>query len=184
MQFVDQSLPKKLPDGRRSPSDADILSVGGCASQFEGGANPLGDEMKGRAALHYEWRARMIREHENRLMIHRVITPPPLPTLIQPGTADWSEHIPAHDPSTHIVETARGKVVIDPRLSALGAEQMRLKRARCEGPSMKGLSTDAQWVLQALIRAGAKSINRNGEAFYAEFSHLLCGATPTLLGGC
>lgn len=92
----------------------------------------LGDEMKGRAALHYEWRTRMMSEHEYRRMIHWVITPPTSPTLIKPGTADWSEHIPAHYPSTHIAETARGKIVIDPSLPALGAEQLRLKGASCE----------------------------------------------------
>jgi hypothetical protein len=106
-------------------------------------------------------------------MIHRVITPPTSPTLIKPGTADWSEHIPAHDPSTYIVEAPRGKVVIDPGLSALDAEKLRLKRASSERPSMKGSSADSKRVLQALIRACAKAVNRNGVAFYAEFSHLL-----------
>src|SRR5580698_5020472 len=120
--------------------------------------------MKGRAALHYEWSTRMMSEHENRLMIHRVITPPTFPTLIKPGTADWSEHIPAHNPSTYIVETPRGEVVIDPGLSALGAEQVGLKRASGERPSMKGSSADAKRVLQALIRACPEAINRNGEA--------------------
>ena len=172
MQFIDQSLPQILPDGRRSAADADILSVGGFARSFEGDAYSLGDEMKGRAALHDEWRPRMMSEHENRLLIHRVITPPTSPTLIEPGTADGSEHIPAHDPGTDIVETPRGKVVINPGLSALVAEQLRLKRASSERPSMKGLSAEAQRVLQALIQPCAEAINRNGEAFYTEFSHM------------
>src|SRR4051812_18796988 len=107
MEFIDQSLPKILPDGRRSAPDADIHSVGGFARSFEGGANPLGDEMKGRAALHDKGRTRMIREHENRLMIHRVLPPPTSPTFIQPGTADGAEHIPAHNPGTDIAETPR-----------------------------------------------------------------------------
>jgi hypothetical protein len=118
MKFIDQSLPKILPDRRRSASDADILSVGGLASLFECDAHPVGDEMKGRAALHCEWSTRMMSEHENRLMIHRVVAPPTPPTLIKPGTADGSEHIPSHDPGTYIVETPGGKVVIDPGLSA------------------------------------------------------------------
>lgn len=115
----------------------------------------------------------MMSEHENRLMIHRVITPPTPPTLIKPGTADWSEHIPAHNPGTYIVETPRGKVVIDPGLSTLVAEQLRLKRARSDRPSMKGSSANSQRVFQILIRASAKTINRNSEAFHTEFGHLL-----------
>src|SRR5205085_1633330 len=65
----------------------------------------------------------------------------------------------------------RGKIVIDPGLPAWVAEQLRLKRARRERPSMQGRSAEAQRVLQALIRAGAEAIDRNGEAFYTEFSH-------------
>src|SRR3954469_23781755 len=109
--------------------------------------------MKGRATLHHEWSTRMMSEHENRLMIHRVITPPASPTLIRPGTADWPEHISAHDPRAYIVETTGGKVVIDPGLSALGAEQLLLKRASGERPSMKGSPADAKRILQVLTRS-------------------------------
>ena len=87
MKFIDQSLLKVLPDCRRSASDSDILSVGGIASSFECGTNPVSNEMEGRASLHYEWRTRMISEHKNLRMIYRVITPPTSPTLIKPRTA-------------------------------------------------------------------------------------------------
>src|SRR5579862_2002800 len=172
MQFIDQPLPKVLPDCGRSTSDSDILSAGGIAGSFKCDANPVSNEMKGRASLHYERRTRMIDEHENLGMVNRVLAPPSPPTLIRPRTAHWPEHISAHNPGTNIVEAARGKVVVDPGLSALGAEQLSLKRASSERPSMKGFTADAQRVLQGLIRACAEAINRNGEAFYTEFSHL------------
>jgi hypothetical protein len=173
MEFIDQSLLKVLPDGRRSSSDSDILSVGGIASSFKCGANPVSHEMKGRASLHDEWRTRMTSEHENWRMVNRVLTPPSSPALIRPGTAYWPEHISAHNPGTNIVEAARGKVVVDPSLAVFASEQMRLKRASSERPSMKGFSADAKRVLQALIRACAKAVNRNGEAFHTEFGHLV-----------
>jgi hypothetical protein len=71
------------------------------------------------------------------------------------------------------VEAARGKVVVNPGLSVFAPEQLRLKRARSERPSVKGSSADSKRVLQALIRACAKTVNRNGIAFYAEFTHLV-----------
>jgi hypothetical protein len=37
---------------------------------------------------------------------------------------------------------------------------------------MKGSSANSKRVLQALVRACAKAVNRNGEAFHKEFSHL------------
>jgi hypothetical protein len=162
-----------LPDCGRSASDSDILSVGGNASLFKRDANPVGNEMKGRASLHYEWRTRMISEHENLRMIYRVITPPTPPALIKLGTAHWPEHISAHNPSTNIVEAPRGKVVVDPGLSVFASKVLRLKRASSERPSMKGSSANTKRVLQALVRTCAKAVNRNGEAFHTEFSHLV-----------
>jgi hypothetical protein len=147
MKFIDQSLLKVLPDCRRSASDSDILSVGGIASSFKRDANPVSNEMKGRASLHYEWRTRMISEHENLRMVNRVLTPPSSPALIKPGTAHWPKHISAHNPGTNIVEAARGKVVVNPGVSGFASEQVRLKRASSECPSVKGGSADSKRVL-------------------------------------
>ena len=183
MQFIDQSLPKVLPDCGRSASDSDILSVGGITSSFECDTNPVSNEMKGRASLHYEWRTRMISEHKNLPMVNRVLPPPSSPALIRPGTAHWPEHISAHNPGANIMEAARGKVVVNPGLSVIASKQLRLKRASSERPSMKGSSADTKRVLQVLIRACAEAINRNGEAFYPEFGHLLVFAVGVFWQG-
>jgi hypothetical protein len=174
MQFIDQSLLKVLPDGRRSASDSDILSVGGLASSIQCGANPFRNEMKCRASFHDEGRTRMMGEHENWRVVNRVLSPPSSPALIRPGTAHWSEHISAYDPGTDIVETARGKIVVDPSLAVFASEQVRrLKRASRERPSVQGGSANSQRILQALMRPCAKAVNRNGVTFYSEFSHLV-----------
>jgi hypothetical protein len=170
---------KVLPDCRRSASDSDILSVGGIASLFKRDANPVSNEMKGRASLHYEWRARMISEYENLRMVNRILTPPSSPALVRPGTAHWPKHISAHNPGANILEAARGKVVVNPGLSVFASEQLLLKRTSSERPFVKGSSADSQRVLSALIRAGAKAVNRNGIAFHAEFSHLV---VPSVAG--
>src|SRR6202158_3633387 len=167
MQFITQSPLKVLPDCRRSATDSDILSVGGISSSFKRDANPVSNEMKGRASLHYEWRTRMISEHENLRMVNRVLTPPSSPALIRPGTAHWPEHISAHDPGTHIVAAPLGNVIVAAGLSVFASEHFRLKRAGRARPSMKGRTADSQRVLQALVRACAKAVNRNGVAFYA-----------------
>lgn len=171
VHFIDQPLLQVLPDGRGPASDADIHSVGGFARLIEGVADAASDEVKGGAAFHDERSASVIREHENWLVIHGVIAPPALPTVVQPGTADGSEHIPAHDPGADIAESPGGKVVIDAGLSAVGAEQLGLKGARGKGPAVKTFSADAERVVQALFRAGAEAVDGDGEAFYAEFAH-------------
>ena len=147
MQLIDQSLPKVLPDGRRSSSDSDILSVGGITSSLKCDANPVRNEMKCRASLHHKGRTSVMSEHENLRMVNRVLTPPSSPALIRPGTAHWPKHISAHNPGTNIVEAARGKVVVNPGLSVFASEQLRLKRASSERPSVKGSSADSKRVL-------------------------------------
>ncbi len=173
MQFIDQSLSKVLPDGGRSAADSDVLVVGGNAGAFQRGANPVGNEMKGGASLHDERSAGMMSEHKNWRMIDGVITPPTSPALIRPGTAHRPEHISAHNPGTDIVEAPRRKVVVDPGLSVFASEQVRLKGAGSERPSMKGPSANTKRVLQALVRTGAEAVNRNGKAFHTEFAHLV-----------
>jgi len=153
VEFIDQSLPEVLPDGRRSPSDANILSVGGLASTFKRDVNPLRNEMKSRAARHHEWRSRMMREDENLRMINRVLPPPSSPALVRPGAAYGPEHISAQNPGADIVEASRSKVVVDADFSVFVAKQFFLKRASSERPAVQGLATDSKRVLKALLRA-------------------------------
>ena len=89
----------------------------------------------------------MISEHENLRMVNRVLTPPPSPALIRPGTAHRPEHISAYDPRAHIVEAALGKVIVDPGLSPYVSEHFLLKGASRHRPSMKGRSADAKRVI-------------------------------------
>jgi hypothetical protein len=173
MHFIDQSLPEVLPNGRRSAYDSHILSVGGVASPLERGANPVSDEMKGRASLHHERRARMMCEHENGRVVNRVLAPPSSPALVRPGTANRPKHVSAHNPGANVVEAARGEVVVNPGLAVFASEQLCSKRASRERPGVKGGSADSKRVLQALIRARPKAVNRDGVAFHAEFSHLV-----------
>jgi hypothetical protein len=147
MEFIDQPLSKVFPDCGRPTSDSDILFGGGIASLFKRDANPITNEMKGRASLHFEWRTRMISEHKNMSMIYWVIPPPTSPALVMPRTAQWPEHISAHNPGSYIAEAPRSEVVVDASLSVVASEQSRLKRASSERPSVKGGSANAKRVL-------------------------------------
>ncbi len=173
MQFIDQSLPKVLPDSRRSTSDPDIFSVGSITSSFKCDVNPFRNEMKCRASLHYKGRTRIMCQHENLRMENRGLTPPPSPALISPSAAYRPEHISAHNPGPNIVEAASGKVVVDPGLTVILAKEVRLYRPGRKKPFMQDGSTDSKRILKALVRARAKAVNRNGKTFHPDFSHLL-----------
>src|SRR5579862_6090627 len=79
MKFINELLPKILPDCRRSSPDPDVLSAGGIACPLKRGVDAIGHEMKSGASLHHEWRAGMMGEHENLRMVNRVLAPPSPP---------------------------------------------------------------------------------------------------------
>mgnify|MGYP003346669878 CR=1 FL=1 len=49
----------------------------------------------------------MMREHEHRHMIGRLVAPPALPTVVGPRSAHGTEHVAAENPGADILEAAR-----------------------------------------------------------------------------
>jgi hypothetical protein len=87
----------------------DVLAAISIARSLHRNANPLGHKMKGFAPLHDQGRPRMMREDEYRRVIHRIVSPPTSPALVEPRPPHRSKHIPAHDPGAKIEKPARGK---------------------------------------------------------------------------
>jgi len=54
----------------------------------------------------------MVGEYEDGCVIGRSGSPPSLPTLIGPETANRSKHVPPYDPSTDVFEATRNKVIV------------------------------------------------------------------------
>src|SRR5262249_35495337 len=73
MHLVDQPGPQIFLDGGDAAAEADILAAGGFESALERGLDAIGDEVKGRAARHADRRPRVVREHEDRHVIGRVV---------------------------------------------------------------------------------------------------------------
>ena len=49
-------------------------------------------------------RARVMRQHEHRHVVRRLVAPPALPALVRPWPADRPEHVPAQDPGADSLE--------------------------------------------------------------------------------
>src|SRR5579872_1575427 len=73
----------------------------------------LGYENEGGAACHLDWIARMVRQHEGRCVIGRIVAPPALPGLVRPWTADWPEHVAAEDEGAEPIHRAVCIALID-----------------------------------------------------------------------
>lgn len=74
----------------------------------------------------------MMGQDKDRNVVRRIISPPPLPVLVRPRTADGSEHVSSKDPGSDILKATGGEAVVNPGRAAVLAEQRSLKRARWE----------------------------------------------------
>src|SRR5262245_53723846 len=112
MHLIDQPGAQIVPDGGDAAAEADILAAGGFEGALERGLDAVGDEVKGGATRHRDRWLRIMREHEDRNVIGRVVAPPAFPGLIRPGPADRPEHVAPQDPGADIGEAARRKIVV------------------------------------------------------------------------
>src|SRR6187397_1553770 len=73
---------KEVADRGGTSTEAHVLAVGSLAGGFERLGGRGVDEVKRRAALHLDRRARMVGEDEDRCVERRVVAPPALPRRV------------------------------------------------------------------------------------------------------
>src|SRR5215467_9259269 len=176
MQLIDQRGPQVLTNGRYPTTEANIepARCGTCLLQC--GVNAFRDEVKHGASCHGQRRARVMRQHEDRSVIGRLVAPPALPALIRPRPAYRTKHVAPENPGTDSSEALLRNAVVDSSFSIVMAVHLP-PYAGVEEPFHQLGTFDAQGVLQVLIRTGAIAIDGNGEALDAEFRHDLDSAS-------
>ena len=70
-----------LLDRRRTATEADVGTVGRRERLVERGLDAVGDEVERGAALHLDRRARVVGEHEHRMVVRGIVAPPPVPVV-------------------------------------------------------------------------------------------------------
>lgn len=86
-KLVDVAGGEVLVDRRCPSGDSDVAITRGVLRLLEGGIDAVGDECEGRASLHRQRLARMVREHEHRSVVGRVLAPPAGPGQIPSAVA-------------------------------------------------------------------------------------------------
>src|SRR5204862_4998402 len=126
--------------------------------------------MKDGPAFHRDRFARVVRQHEHRHVIRRVLAPPAAPLVVGPRPAYGAEHVSPHDIRTDAFPEALGKIVVGTRRPARFSVYL-VKRARADVPGVQLLTTHAEWVLQSLAGAGAVPVERDREVVDAQLGH-------------
>src|SRR5690242_15096188 len=174
MQLVDQARLEKLPDRRRAAAHSDVAVAGRGTCLRQRLVNAFRDEPEFRPALHHQRPACVVREHEGRDVVWRLLAPPSLPALVRPRSSHRAEHVAAEDPRAESLHAARGDLVVDASLAAGLRARLGVHRppgACVEEPLHERFTTDAEWMLEVLIGAGTEAVDGDGEVSYDETRH-------------
>src|SRR5215204_7539504 len=128
-----------------------MLTASGRPGLVQRHLDPVGDEMEDGAALHLQRRARMVGQDEDRHVVRRIGTPPPLPLIVRPRPAYRPEHVAAHDPCAEILERACREVVVDAGRPAISPLDLPLKGAGWKEPLVQLFAAAAQRLVWALV---------------------------------
>src|SRR5882762_4000763 len=170
MHLVDEPRLEILAQRGRPAADLDIAPARGFPGATERFLNAPGDEMKDGPAFHRDRLARVVRQHEHRHVIRRVLAPPATPPVVRPRPAHGAEHVAAHDIRTDAFPEALSKIVVGARRPARLPVDLA-KPARADVPAVQVLTSDAEWVLAILPRTGAVPVERDREVVDAQLGH-------------
>src|ERR1700722_6897339 len=80
--------------------------------------------MERRPPVHFDRRARVVSEHEYRVVKGRILSPPADPLVLDPRPTYRAEHVPPHDGGAHARSPRREELVVEPLLSAVNADHL------------------------------------------------------------
>src|SRR6266446_4007008 len=167
MQLINQGSAQILPNSCYAATDADVAAARCSGRLLQSGVNAFGDKAKLRTSRHPKRRPLVMRQHEDRRVIRRLVAPPALPAVVRPRASDRTEHIAPKNPGTD-----SGKAVIDSRLSIVIAVHPA-PYARVEEPLHQLRTPDAKRILEILVRPGTVAVDGDSEALDAEFRHYI-----------
>src|SRR5512146_2831048 len=113
MQLVNQGRAQVLPNSGYPAAEADVAAARCSGRLLQSGVNAFGDKAKLRASRHPERCPRVMRQHEHRRVIRRLVAPPALPAFVRPRASDGTEHVASKNPGTDSGKSLLRNSVID-----------------------------------------------------------------------
>src|SRR6266480_8146559 len=167
MQLINQGSAQILPNSCYAATDADVAAARCSGRLLQSGVNAFGDKAKLRTSRHPKRRPRVMRQHEDGRVIRRLVAPPALPAVVRPRASDRTEHVAPKNPGTDSGKALLGNSIIDARLSIVMAVHPAPYAAR-EEPLHQFRASDAQRILEILVRPSAVTVDGNREALDTE----------------
>src|SRR5882724_1894146 len=172
MQLVNQGGAQILPYSGYAAAEADVAAARSSGGLLQSVVNAPGDKAKLRSSRHPERRPLVMRQHEDRRVIRRLVAPPALPAVVRPRTSDRTEHVAPKNPGTDSGQALLRNSVVDARLSIVIAVHPP-PYACVEEPLHQLRAPDAERILEILSRPSTVAVDGNREALDAEFRHYI-----------
>jgi hypothetical protein len=109
---------------------------------LERGLDPVGDEREAGSVLEADRLARVVGEHEDRMLERRLVAPPAPPGLV-PRAGAAAEHPAAHDRGARVRDRLAQDLVVGVRLAAVPAVHLAEAR-QADGPLVELLAARAE----------------------------------------
>src|ERR1700694_5590038 len=172
MQLINQGSAQILPNSGYAATEADVAAARCGGRLLQSGVYAFGDKAKLRTSRHPKRRPRVMRQYEDRRVIRRLVAPPALPAVVRPSASDRTEHVASKNPGADSGKALLRNSVIDSRLSLRIAVHLP-PHACVEEPFHQLRASDAERILEILVRPGTVAVNGNREALDAEFRHYI-----------
>src|SRR5258706_14374190 len=117
MQLVNQGGAQILSYSGYAAAEADVAAARSSGRLLQSVVNAPGDKAKLRSSRHPERRPLVMRQHEDRRVIRRLVAPPALPAVVRPRASDRTEHVAPKNPGHDSGEALVPQSVIDSRPS-------------------------------------------------------------------
>src|SRR5687768_10421028 len=110
-------------------------------------------------------------QNEGRSMVRRIVAPPSLPSLVWPLPARRTKHVPSKYKCSEVVHRAMGEGIVHTFQTTPLAEH-RLERPCSNKPTVEFRHALSQGVIQALVWASSKPVQRHSKSRYLDTSPL------------
>src|SRR5208283_2236644 len=143
---------------------------------FQCSANARRYEAKLRAAGHLQRCARMMRQHEDRRVVRRLIAPPAFPAVVWPRATNRAKHVASDNPGADSAKSLFGHGIVDSSLAIVGAAVHGAPDPSLKEPLHQLQAPDTERILQILVRPGAVAVDGDAKVQYAKSGHELSSA--------
>src|SRR6516165_3036569 len=168
--MINQSCLQELANRSNPAAQPNVFTAGRRGGTLQGGADSVGDEVKGRLAGHRNRLPRVMGEDEDLRVIGWCVAPPSFPVVVRPGSAHRPEHVAPQYPRADVLEPTPREIVVDAGHTAFPSVHLT-KRAGGKCPLVQRHAANAERIVAALAGAGAVSVDGNAEAVDAKVGH-------------